>query len=281
MTLRSVICQHSLNIAILWVIRESVVAVVMVLLGQGAERELRNGMTSSPAPLTKAELDVQIIPATYHFNYRVLHNIKEKEKKKKKKKKDNKKMGIHAITDLVPLPNSTVQIPRLGFGVYRTHSQQCVESSLQALQAGYRHIDTAQFYGNEAEVGEAIRKSGIPRSEIFATTKILSPAGSLEATYSKLLASVEKVGGHDGYVDLFLIHSSGSGSSGRKEMWQALERLLEEGKTRSIGVSNFGVGHIEEMKAYAKVWPPQVNQIEVSWTKANPHSFAKWGHSAY
>lgn len=174
-------------------------------------------------------------------------------------------MPNYAITDLVSLPNSTVQIPRLGFGVYRSPAQQCVESSRRALEAGYRHIDTAQFYGNEAEVGSAIQQSGIARREIFATTKILSPAGSPEATYSKLLESVEKVGGENGYVDLFLIHSSGSGSSGRKLLWQALERLLEEGKTRSIGVSNFGVGHIEEMKAYAKVWPPHVNQIEVSY----------------
>lgn len=168
------------------------------------------------------------------------------------------------ITDLVPLPNSPVKIPRLGFGVYRSPTSQCVQSCLKALQTGYRHIDTAQFYGNEKEVGEAIRASGIPRSEIFVTTKILSPAGSPEATYSKLVDSVEKIGGKDGYVDLFLIHSSSSGSSGRKELWQALEKLLEEGKTRSIGVSNFGVQHIEGLKPFAKVWPPHVNQIEVS-----------------
>ncbi|PLB53724.1 Aldo/keto reductase [Aspergillus steynii IBT 23096] len=166
-------------------------------------------------------------------------------------------------TDLLPLPNSSVRIPRLGFGVYRSPTSQCVQSCLKALQAGYRHIDTAQFYANEKEVGEAIRASGIPRSEIFVTTKILSPAGSPEATYGKLVDSVEKIGGKDGYVDLFLIHSSSSGSSGRKELWQALEKLLEEGKTKSIGVSNFGVQHIEEMKPYAKVWPPQVNQIEL------------------
>lgn len=175
-------------------------------------------------------------------------------------------MPDYAITDLLPLPNSPIRIPRLGFGVYRSPTRQCIESCLKALQTGYRHIDTAQFYANETEVGEAIQKSGIPRSEIFATTKILSPAGSPEATYDKLLASVEKVGGQGGYVDLFLIHSSGSGSAGRKQLWQALERLYEEGKAKSIGVSNFGVKHIEEMKQYAKVWPPHVNQIEVSWT---------------
>ncbi|KAA8641881.1 hypothetical protein EYZ11_010236 [Aspergillus tanneri] len=171
--------------------------------------------------------------------------------------------ATYAFTDSLPLPNSSVQIPRLGFGVYRSPTSQCVQSCLKALQTGYRHIDTAQFYANEKEVGEAIRSSGILRSEIFVTTKIISPAGSPEATYKKLVDSVDKIGGKDGYVDLFLIHSSNSGSAGRKELWQALERLLEEGRTKSIGVSNFGVKHIEEMKSYAKVWPPHVNQIEL------------------
>ncbi|KAJ5145974.1 uncharacterized protein N7515_000538 [Penicillium bovifimosum] len=167
------------------------------------------------------------------------------------------------ITDTLPLPNSGVRIPRLGFGVYRSPTHQCVKSCLKALEAGYRHIDTAQFYANEAEVGEALRTSGVPREEVFATTKILSPAASIEATYDKLLASVHKIGGADGYVDLFLIHSSSSGSAGRKLLWQALEKLYAEGKAKSIGVSNWGVGHIEEMRSYAQVWPPHVNQIEL------------------
>lgn len=167
------------------------------------------------------------------------------------------------ITDLLPLPNSSVRIPRLGFGVYRSPTNQCVQSCLKALDAGYQHIDTAQFYANEAEVGEALRTTSVPRDQIFVTTKILSPAASVEATYDKLLASVHKIGGADGYVDLFLIHSSSSGSAGRKLLWQALEKLYAEGKTKSIGVSNFGVGHIEEMRSYAQVFPPHVNQIEV------------------
>ncbi|KAJ5199052.1 Aldo/keto reductase subgroup [Penicillium cf. griseofulvum] len=169
----------------------------------------------------------------------------------------------YKITDLLPLPNSSVRIPRLGFGVYRSPTNQCVQSCLKALDAGYRHIDTAQFYANEAEVGEALRTTSVPRDQIFVTTKILSPAASLEATYDKLLASVHKIGGADGYVDLFLIHSSSSGSAGRKLLWQALEKLHAEGKARSIGVSNFGVGHIEEMRSYAQVFPPHVNQIEL------------------
>jgi diketogulonate reductase-like aldo/keto reductase len=172
-------------------------------------------------------------------------------------------MPKYAITDLLALPNSAVQIPRLGFGVYRSPPNQCVKSCLAALQAGYRHIDTAQFYMNEKEVGDAISQSGLARSDVFVTSKILSPGGSPQDTYDKIVASIEKIGGRDGYVDLFLIHSSGSGAAGRKMLWQALERLLEEGRLKSIGVSNFGVKHIEEMKEYAKVWPPHVNQIEV------------------
>jgi diketogulonate reductase-like aldo/keto reductase len=169
-----------------------------------------------------------------------------------------------AITDLLPLPNTSTKIPRLGFGVYQSSTSQCVQSCLNALKAGYRHIDTAQFYANEAEVGRAVKQSGIKRSDVFLTTKILSAAGSVQKSYEKCKASVEKIDpGEGGYVDLFLIHSASGGKEKRKEMWQALERLYEDGKARSIGVSNFGVGHIEEMKGYAKVWPPQVNQIEV------------------
>lgn len=101
---------------------------------------------------------------------------------------------------------------------------------------------------------------------MFLTTKILSASGSVQKSYEKCLASVEKIDGRGdrgGYVDLFLIHSPNSGSEKRKEMWLALERLYEEGRVKSIGVSNYGVGHIEEMRSYAKVWPPMVNQIEV------------------
>ncbi|KAJ5238925.1 aldo-keto reductase [Penicillium chermesinum] len=141
--------------------------------------------------------------------------------------------------------------------------QTPMSSTLKALEVGYRHIDSAQFYANEAEVGEALRASGIPRDQVFVTTKILTPAGSIESTYDKVLASVEKIGGPGGYVDLFLIHSPKSGPAGRKHLWQVLERLHEEGRAKSIGVSNFGVGHIEEMKSYAKVWPPHVNQLEL------------------
>lgn len=175
--------------------------------------------------------------------------------------------GKLALTDLLPLPNSSVRIPRLGFGVYQSPPTVCQNSCLTALQHGYRHIDTAQFYRNEVEVGESIRKFGIKRSDVFLTTKILAAGGSVEKSYQKCVDSVEKIDageeGRKGYVDLFLIHSPNCGPEKRKEMWLALEKLYEEGRARAIGVSNYGVGQIEEMKGYAMTWPPHVNQIEV------------------
>ena len=170
-----------------------------------------------------------------------------------------------ALTDCLPLPNSSLKIPRLGFGIYQSPTDVCIKSCLIALEAGYRHIDSAQYYQNEREMGMAARQSGIRRSELFLTTKILTAGGSPEKTYKKCLDSVKKVCGDDaeGYVDLFLIHTASGGSAARKEMWQALEKLESEGRAKAIGVSNFGVGHIEEMKEYARIWPPHVNQIEV------------------
>lgn len=168
-----------------------------------------------------------------------------------------------ALTDLLPLHNSSVKIPRLGFGIYQSPTNVCINSCLTALKSGYRHIDSAQFYRNETEMGEAARQSGIPRNEVFLTTKIMSAGGSAEKTYKKCLDSVHKIDGENGYVDLFLIHTPSGGSAAVKEMYQALEKLESEGKAKSIGVSNFGIGHIEEMKGYARIWPPHVNQIEV------------------
>lgn len=184
-----------------------------------------------------------------------------------------------SLADVLALPKSSVKIPRLGFGVYQSPSATCIKSCLTALKAGYRHIDSAQlvfylpkmalsnhvyrYYENEKEVGTAVSQSGLPRSSVFITTKIMSAAGSVTKSYASLLDSVEKIDGKDGYVDLFLIHTPNGGAAARKEMWLALEKLLDDGKTKSIGVSNFGIGHMEEMKGYAKVWPPMVNQIEV------------------
>lgn len=165
------------------------------------------------------------------------------------------------LTSTLQLPNS-VEMPRLGFGVYLSPESKCTNSCLAALKAGYRHIDTAQYYENEKEVGDAIRQCGIPRSEIFITTKILEAKGSVEESYQSLLNSVQKIDGQNGAVDLFLIHAAAGEVEKRKELWLALEKLHKAGKAKSIGVSNYGIGHIKEMKSYATIWPPHVNQLE-------------------
>ena len=156
-----------------------------------------------------------------------------------------------SITTTLPLPKSSLRIPQLGFGVYQSSTSVCVQSCLIALKAGYRHIDTAQFYANETEVGKAVRQSGLKRSDVYLTTKILSAGGSVDKSYQKCLDSIKKIDGENGYVDLFLIHQGNVGSRARKQMWLALEKLHQEGRAKTIGVSNFGVGHIEEMKEYA------------------------------
>jgi diketogulonate reductase-like aldo/keto reductase len=185
-------------------------------------------------------------------------------------------MSDLTIKSTLRLRDSSIQIPRLGYGVYLSPANVCKESCLTALKAGYRHIDTAQFYANESQVGEALQASGLPRSEVFITTKILSAAGSVDKSYQKCIDSVRKIDPReDGYVDLFLIHSPNAGGKVRKELWQALERLYKEGKAKSIGVSNFGVSHIEELKSYAKVWPPHANQIEVCYRPSFQPIFGK------
>lgn len=159
--------------------------------------------------------------------------------------------------------NNGIEIPMLGFGVWDSPTDLTVKSCLSALETGYRHIDTAQAYGNEKEVGEALSKSGLSREDVFVTSKIVTPGDDDAATYEKVLESVKKIGGENGYLDLMLIHNQAPGAQKVKIMWQAMEKLHQEGKIKSIGVSNFGIGQIEKMKEYAKVWPPAINQLEV------------------
>lgn len=168
-----------------------------------------------------------------------------------------------ALDSTLPLPGLNLSTPRLGFGVYQSHGPTCVQSCLTAIKAGYKKIDSAQFYANEELVSQAVAASGVPRDQLFLTTKQLSPSGGVDGTYARVAESVKKLGGESGYVDLFLIHTASGGSGARKTLWQALERAHREGKCKAIGVSNWGIGHIEELKAFAKVWPPHVNQIEV------------------
>lgn len=178
-----------------------------------------------------------------------------------------------SLSSTLALSNSKYKIPQLGFGVYQSPPSTCVNSCLAALKAGYRHIDTAQYYANETSVGSALRDSGVLRSDVFITTKILSAGKDVDSTYKSVEESIEKLAGKDGYVDLYLIHTPNGGKESRRLMWLALEKAKEAGKVRDIGVSNYGIGHIEEIKQIGKIWPPVVNQIEVCISKhaRNPH----------
>ena len=157
------------------------------------------------------------------------------------------------------LLNNGNSIPQLGLGVYllRAHSRS-VKVMKGALEHGYRHIDTAAFYGNEAEVGKAIRESGIARSELYVTTKLWNS----DHGYDSAIRAFEKSIGLMGldYMDLYLIHWPVSG--GRRESWRALETLYEEGRCKAIGVSNYMVRHLEEVLEQCEV-VPAVNQIEM------------------
>jgi len=172
-------------------------------------------------------------------------------------------MSPLALTDTITLKHTGAKIPQLGFGVWDSPRGKCTESCTNALKVGYRHIDTAQGYRNEAEVGEAVKKSDVPRDQLFITTKILQDV-SADDLYRQASEGVQKCDPREGgYVDLFLIHTPKHGPENRKMIWQVLERLVDEGKARNIGVSNFGADHLDQMKEYAKHWPPAVNQIEL------------------
>ncbi|KAG0250355.1 hypothetical protein DFQ27_009457 [Actinomortierella ambigua] len=153
------------------------------------------------------------------------------------------------------------QIPLLGFGVYELEqggeAEECI---LWALQAGYRHFDTASLYGNEVSVGNAIRKSGIPRNQIFVTTKLWDDDQGYESALEACDLSLEKLGLD--YIDLYLIHSPSCGAELRRESWKALEKLVTQGKVKSIGVSNYGVQHLKELLGSNPTIRPVVNQIE-------------------
>lgn len=166
----------------------------------------------------------------------------------------------------MPLMNkhTGTTMPRPGFGVYKIPPAACKEVCMAALEAGWRHIDCAQLYRSEAQVYEAVQASSslVARRDVFLTTKIKT-CNKQTSAYEQVLASVERIGGAGGYVDLFLVHSPRFERQVRREVWLALEKLYEERRARAIGVSNYGVEHLEEMREYATVWPPHVNQIEV------------------
>ena len=152
--------------------------------------------------------------------------------------------------------NNGVKMPILGLGVYKS-AEYTKEAVLAALEAGYRHIDTAAFYGNEKEVGDAIRESGIPREEIFVTTKLWNDDQRAGLQRESMEKSLEKL--QMDYVDLYLLHWPVA--EYYIPSWHILEELQAEGKTKCIGVSNFHMNHLMDLMAHSKT-VPVVNQIE-------------------
>jgi 2,5-diketo-D-gluconate reductase A len=156
--------------------------------------------------------------------------------------------------------NDGAEIPQFGFGVFQIPAEETLTAVRTALDAGYRHIDTAQMYGNEAEVGRAIAESGVPREEIFVTTKLNNDGHGYDAALGALDESLRELGFD--HVDLFLIHWPRPQEGRYVETWTALEKLKADGKARSIGVSNFTVEHLDRL-AERTGTVPAVNQIEL------------------
>lgn len=151
-----------------------------------------------------------------------------------------------------------VEVPANGFGVYQVSKEDCKESVLTALKTGYRHIDTAQSYFNESEVGEALKESDVPRKEIFLTTKVWIDNYGEGKTYDSVVESLKKL--QTDYLDLILLHQP---VGDYYAAYRDLEKLYEEGKVRAIGVSNFYPDRLVDLCMFAKI-KPMVNQIEVN-----------------
>lgn len=161
--------------------------------------------------------------------------------------------------------SNNVSIPELGFGTWQTPNGDVAVSAVKkASEVGYRHIDTAQGYKNEDSVGQAIKESGIPREEIFLTTKLWNENHSYDLVLSSFEESLKKL--QTDYIDLFLIHWPNpvkfrdNWQSANAETWRAMEELYQAGKIKAIGVSNFLPHHFEELKKTATIFP-MVNQI--------------------
>jgi diketogulonate reductase-like aldo/keto reductase len=155
--------------------------------------------------------------------------------------------------------NNGVQMPALGLGTYKLVGGQAYDPIKTALDLGYRHIDTASFYENETEVGRAVRDSGVPREEVFITSKVWNTEQGYQETMVAFERSLKRLG--TDYLDLYLVHWPVTGK--RLDTYRALEKLYREGMVRAIGVSNFTIRHLNELYAACQVMPA-VNQVEMS-----------------
>lgn len=155
--------------------------------------------------------------------------------------------------------STSASIPQIGLGVWQSPRGAATQEAVRAaLRLGYGHVDTARIYGNERDVGEAVRASGVARGEVFVTTKLWNDDQGYDTALRAFDASLERLGLD--YVDLYLVHWPVAGK--RLESWRALEKIFADKRARAIGVSNFLVSHLEELLGKAKV-VPAVNQIEV------------------
>ena len=163
-----------------------------------------------------------------------------------------------------PVPTLTLNdghtIPQLGFGVFKVDPDETTRIVTDALEVGYRHIDTAAIYGNEQGVGTALASSGVDRSDLFITTKLWNDKQGTQSAFDAFDASLEKLGLD--YVDLYLIHWPAPANGRYVESWKALEKIRESGRARSIGVSNFLVPHLDTLMKDTDI-VPVVNQIEL------------------
>lgn len=156
--------------------------------------------------------------------------------------------------------NNGIQMPQLGYGVFQVSDDDTTAAVSAALAAGYRSIDTAAIYGNEAGTGRALAASGIPRDELFVTSKVWVADLGYEATLAAYQSSLDKLGLD--YLDLYLIHWPAPATDRYLESWPALEKLMEDGSVRAIGVSNFLPEHLKKIIGLGGT-VPAVNQVEL------------------
>ncbi|KQQ03957.1 aldo/keto reductase [Rathayibacter sp. Leaf294] len=160
---------------------------------------------------------------------------------------------------LIPL-NDGRAIPQIGLGVYKIGDDEAARTVATALEAGYRHVDTATLYGNERGVGEGIRASGVPREQVFVTTKVWNDDHGFDETLAAFDRSLELLGAD--YIDLYLVHWPIPSRDRYVDTYRALERIQQEGRARSIGVSNFAIEHLERLLGETGV-VPAINQVEL------------------
>ena len=156
--------------------------------------------------------------------------------------------------------NNGVEIPQVGFGVFKVPAAETKAAVTSALEVGYRHIDTAKLYDNEAAVGEAIAESGIDRDDLFVTTKVWNDDQGHDATLRAFDASLKRLGLD--HLDLYLIHWPYPGQDLYVETWKTLEELYADGRVRSIGVSNFQPAHLQRLLDETET-VPAINQVEL------------------